>query len=200
MLNKIKIAISFILCVFLFCMVVTTCRLSDDRDRWASEAKAYESEADEMASQLVAHEMTARQLAASRDSLTARIDSLRRELGVRKRRLEAAYVRTETLTRTDTITLTDTIFVGAAMVDTTLRDPWYTLDMQLVFPNVVVVSPSFRNELGVIVSRRRETVEPPRRFFLFRLFQRKHDVIVVDVTDSSPYCETTKQRFVKIID
>ena len=144
--------------------------------------------------------MTVRELAASRDRLTMRIDSLRQALGVKRRNMQAAYVRTETLERTDTLRLSDTLFVGTAMVDTTIADQWYTLRMTLLFPDIVTVTPSFRNELGVVVSRRRETIEPPRRFFLFRLFQKKHDVIVVDVTDGSPYCDVVSQRFVKVMD
>lgn len=172
----------------------------EERGRWAAEAKAYASEANGMAEQLIAHEMTVRELAASRDRLTMRIDSLRQALGVKRRNMQAAYVRTETLERTDTLRLSDTLFVGTAMVDTTIADQWYTLRMTLLFPDIVTVTPSFRNELGVVVSKRRETIEPPRRFFLFRLFQKKHDVIVVDVTDGSPYCDVESQRFVKVMD
>lgn len=193
------IAILILLLTLVTCIACVSCaRKEAEMERLASRCKAYEKDMDGMADEIIAHELTTRELAHGNDVLNLKIDSLRDELGVARRKMQAAYVREVLVTRVDTVKLRDTLMVEGASVDTTIGDRWYTLRLRLEHPDIVTVEPKFRNQLGIVVSTKRETVEPPRRFFLFRLFQRKQDVTVVDVTDSSPYCETAMQRYVKI--
>jgi len=45
----------------------------------------------------------------------------------------------------------------------------------------------------------RETINPPRKFFLWRWFQKKQDVISVEVISDNPIVKIKKQTFVKTI-
>jgi hypothetical protein len=43
-------------------------------------------------------------------------------------------------------------------------------------------------------------VEPPKKFFICRWFQKKHRVIRVEIKEESPYIVNKNNEFVKIID
>ena len=62
-----------------------------------------------------------------------------------------------------------------------------------------MVSPSFVSEKYITVSSKKETVNPPKKFFLFRWFQRKHKVLIVNIHEENPYIETNNSKFVEIL-
>lgn len=45
----------------------------------------------------------------------------------------------------------------------------------------------------------KQTIDPPKKFFIARWFQRKHTVVEVDVVQENPYCENKEERFIKVI-
>ena len=137
------------------------------------------------------------ELEASEDRQLRVMDSLRKELGVKDRRLNAIYRRVTVVGKADTVYVPDTIIV--AYLDTTLDDGWVRTDISLS-PGVVTVKSSVRNETTIVVAKKRETVRPPRRFPLFRLFQRKHTVVTVTAIEGNPWCETKEARSVEVID
>jgi hypothetical protein len=51
----------------------------------------------------------------------------------------------------------------------------------------------------IAVSTRRETVNPPKKFFLLRWFQKRHTVLNVDVIEKNPYVEGQTSKYVEII-
>lgn len=55
------------------------------------------------------------------------------------------------------------------------------------------------NTQNLLWHTKRETIDPPKKFFLFRWFQKKHDVTYVDIINDNPYIKTTGQNF-QIID
>ena len=46
---------------------------------------------------------------------------------------------------------------------------------------------------------RKETIDPPKKNWLLRLFQKKHRVAEVEVVEKNPYINSEKQRFIEII-
>ena len=80
-----------------------------------------------------------------------------------------------------------------------LSDEWYSIRVGLRYPSMVAVKPEFKSVKNIIVSAKKETVNPPKRFFLFRWFQRKQVVLNVDVVEKNPYVQSENNRYVEII-
>ena len=100
----------------------------------------------------------------------------------------------------DTIILKDTVFKDEGIdIDTLLSDEWYSINVGLRYPSSITVTPKFKSEKAVIVSAKKETVNPPKRFFLFRWFQKKHIVLHVNVIERNPYIEDQDNRYVEIV-
>ena len=75
-----------------------------------------------------------------------------------------------------------------------------TVTAALVPSNVTVtVEPSFKSIKYIVVSAKKETVNPPKRFFLFRWFQKKQIRLNVDVVEKNPYVQSQDNRFVEIV-
>lgn len=62
------------------------------------------------------------------------------------------------------------------------------------------VKTTINNEQDILFIPTKETVEVPRKFFLWRLFQRKHTVCRIEVINSNPYLNTKKSKFIKIVE
>ena len=102
--------------------------------------------------------------------------------------------------RIDTVTFQDTIFSETTFhVDTLIGDKWYQLKLGMKFPNVITVHPKFVSEKYIVTHSKKETVNPPKKFFLFRWFQKKHRVVEVTIVENSPYVNNKQQKFIEII-
>ena len=64
---------------------------------------------------------------------------------------------------------------------------------------MIAVQPYFKSEKHIIVSSKKETVNPPKKFFLFRWFQKKHLVVHVDVIEKNPYVGSENSKYVEIL-
>lgn len=143
--------------------------------------------------------LTKEQLEYSHDSVIQKLNEVRKELKIKQKNIERLeYIRENTIRR-DSIFLTDTIFKDYVNIDTTLADDWRRLNLKLSYPNKIDIETEFRNELSVVVSSEKQTINPPSKIFFIRWFQRKHKLIKIDVVDSNPYASVKEQRFVEII-
>ena len=59
---------------------------------------------------------------------------------------------------------------------------------------------TFISEKYIITNKRKETINPPKKFFLFRWFQRKHWVMEVYIKEKNPYIKEINNKFVEIIE
>ena len=118
---------------------------------------------------------------------------------VKDKNLKSVQYITSTLSRVDTITLKDTIFKKPLKVDTVIGDKWYNAKIVLSYPSTIIVNPTFKSEKNIVVSTKKETVNPPKKFWLFRLFQKKHTVIKVDIIEKNPYVSNEENRYIEII-
>ena len=73
------------------------------------------------------------------------------------------------------------------------------LNLGLKYPSTITVEPEFNNEQYVVISTKKEYIEPPHKCFLVRWFQKKHTVVEVQVVDSNPYVSTKNQKFIEIV-
>lgn len=172
-------------------------------DKWKvamANVKAYDEMLGEVQKKDAAHQLAIRELKTYQDSILRQLDATRRELKVKDKDLKSVHYVASTFVRTDTIMLNDTIFRNQEVqVDTTISDEWYNLQLGLYYPSTVFVKPSFKSQKHIVVSTKKETVSPPKKFFLLRWFQKKHRVLRVDVVEKNPYVTDESSRYVEII-
>lgn len=164
-----------------------------------SNVKAYVSENSSLKNQAEVFKLTVDQLNYYNDSILEEMNRIRKELNIKDKDLQALQYLKTTTTKTDTFFITDTLFRDILNIDTTMSDEWYKIKLGLRFPNKIIVTPTFISEKYLITSSKRETINPPKKFFLFRWFQKKHTIVTIDIYEKSPYITNEKQRFIEII-
>jgi len=180
-------------------------QVRDANEKWKvseGNVKAYASMFDNSKKQNTALLLTVDQLEYFKDSVLQELDSTRKELKVKDKDLKALQQIKSSFTRTDTITITqvDTLFKEPSLaIDTVLGDGWYKLNLGLKYPSTIAVKPYFKSEKHIVVSSKKETVNPPKKFFLLRWFQKHHTVLHIDVVEKNPYVSDETSRYVEII-
>lgn len=147
-----------------------------------------------------AYKLTVEQLESSKDSIFQELCRVKDSLKIKDSRLQSLHYMSSAYYKTDTITFTDTLFRDPQMeLDTLVSDEWYSIKMNMKYPSTVIVQPEFKSEKNIIVSMKKETVNPPKKFFLLRWFQKKHYVLNVDIVEKNPYVKDMNNRYVEIV-
>lgn len=178
-------------------------KLSADK-KWkeaVENAKAYSELFSNSENKNRAFKLTIDQLKSSNDSIFKELNEARKELKVKDSKLKSLLYVSSSFSKVDTITLKgDTIFKDSHInIDTLLSDEWYSVKVGLKYPSTVTVEPTFKSIKYIVVSAKKETVNPPKRFFLFRWFQKKQIRLNVDVVEKNPYVQNQDNRFVEIV-
>ena len=103
----------------------------------------------------------------------------------------------------DTIKVTthDTIFVEPDFkFDTCVSDEWRATCVEMKYPNEVYVDATMRSQKEVFVTAKRETINPPARCFLIRLFQKKHTVARITINEENPYIENQENVYIRVVE
>lgn len=145
------------------------------------------------------YEFTIEQLKYFNDSINLKIDSVIKDNNIKTKKIQQLQYQKTIISTKDTILTKDTIFIKSLKIDTTLIKKGYILDLKLEYPNKIMVHPTFENEQYVIFTINKETIDPPKKFFLLRLFQKKHTVINVDIYNTNEYVDVKEKRFIKTI-
>ena len=178
-------------------------KLSADK-KWkeaVENAKAYSELFSNSENKNRAFKLTIDQLKNSNDSIFKQLNEARKELKVKDSKLKSIQYVSSNFSKVDTITLKgDTIFKDSHInIDTLLSDEWYSVKVGLKYPSTVTVEPTFKSIKYIVVSAKKETVNPPKRLFLFRWFQKKQIRLNVDVVEKNPYVQNQDNRFVEIV-
>ena len=178
--------------------------ISKANEKWKTaeaNVKAYSSQLNAAGKKNVALQLTVDQLEYFNDSVLKALDNTRKELKIKDKNLKALQAVKSGFTKRDTLRLPgDTIFKEPSLaLDTLIGDEWYNVRLGLKYPSMIAVEPYFKSEKHIIVSSKKETVNPPKKFFLFRWFQKKHYVIHVDVKELNPYVDNETSEYVEII-
>ena len=140
------------------------------------------------------------QLQYFNDSILRELNETRETLRIKDSKLKSLQYLSSTFIKYDTLIIKDTLFKDPQIqVDTVLSDEWYSIRIGLIYPSTVTVNPRFRSVKHIVVSSRRETVNPPKKFFLFRWFQKKHTILNIDVIEKNPYMKEQNSRYIEII-
>lgn len=144
---------------------------------------------------------TIEQLNYYNDSILQKMNDVRKELKIKDKNIKQLQYFLSVSTKKDTVLFTDTIFKDKSLaLDTIIGDKWYNIRLGLKYPNLIYTEPTFTSEKYIIVNKKKETVNPPKKFFLFRWFQRKHWVMEVHIKEKNPYIKETNNKFVEIIE
>lgn len=178
-------------------------KLSADK-KWkeaVENAKAYSELFSNSENKNRAFKLTIDQLKNSNDSIFQELNEARKELKVKDSKLKSLQYVSSSFSKVDTITLKgDTIFRDSHVnIDTLISDDWYSVKLGLKYPSTVTVEPTFKSIKYIVVSAKKETVNPPKRFFLFRWFQKKQIRLNVNVIEKNPYVQNQDNRFVEIV-
>lgn len=175
-------------------------RLEKEWNTAMENVKSYSEQFSDSENKNKAFKLTIEQLKYSNDSIFKELDNTRKELKVKDSRLRSLLYSSSSFSKADTVILKDTVFKDSQLaIDTLLYDEWYSVRVGLTYPSTVAVKPEFKSIKNIVVSSRRETVNPPKKFFLFRWFQKKHTVLNIDVIEKNPYVKDTNNRYVEIV-
>lgn len=170
-------------------------------DILALNQKAFIAEDSSLKEQGRIFKFTIEQLGYYNDSVLQEMNKVKRELKVKDKGLQQLQYLLSVSTRKDTVLFTDTIFKNKELaLDTLIEDKWYNIRLGLKYPNLIYTEPTFTSEKYIIVNKKKETVNPPKKFFLFRWFQRKHWVMEVNIKEKNPYIKEVNNKFVEIIE
>ena len=163
--------------------------------------KAFIAENSSLKNESRALKFTIEQLNYYNDSILQKMNDVRKELKIKDKNIKQLQYLLSVSTKKDTVLFTDTIFRDKSLaLDTIIGDKWYNIRLGLKYPNLIYTEPTFTSEKYIIVNKKKETVNPPKKFFLFRWFQRKHWVMEVHIKEKNPYIKEIDNKFVEIID
>ncbi len=147
------------------------------------------------------YQYTISQLTSYNDSLVRKMDSIRKVLNIKDKNLVSLQYLSSRISKIDTIIVNDTLFRDPTLsLDTVIGDPWYSTKLELKYPSFISIKPSFLSKKYIITSKKKETINPPKKFFLFRWFQKKHTILEVTVKEENPYIRNVDNKFIEIID
>ena len=163
--------------------------------------KAFIAENSSLKNESRAFKFTIEQLNYYNDSILQKMNDVRKELKIKDKNIKQLQYLLSVSTKKDTVLFTDTIFRDKSLaLDTIIGDKWYNIRLGLKYPFYIYTEPTFTSEKYIIVNKKKETVNPPKKFFLFRWFQRKHWVMEVHIKEKNPYIKEIDNKCVEIID
>lgn len=163
--------------------------------------KAFIAENNGLKEENIAFKFTIDQLNYFNDSLTTKMNDVRKELKIKDKDLKQMQYLLSQAQKTDTIRFRDTLFIDKTLqLDTLIGDEWYNIRLGLQYPNLITTTPTFKSETYIITSSKKETINPPKKCAIARWFQKKHRVVEVEIVEKNPYIENKQQRFIEIIE
>ena len=174
-------------------------QLSTEYSTSIENIKAYDAELSGLKDDTRVYKLTIEQLSYFNDSITKKMNEVRKELGIKDSKIKQMQYKLSHIEKSDSLTLPDTIFVNSFKLDTIMGDEWANNHIIMSYPNKIKITPRFKLESFLFVSAKKETIKPPKKFFLFRWFQKRHTVLNITVKENNPYVETDRQKFIEII-
>lgn len=195
------VIIAFIILIGAVAVLYNQNRILTNKYKTSIEnVKAYDAQLSGLEGNNRVLKLTVEQLNYFNDSIIKKMKVVQKELGIKDKRLQQLQYEASHAQRHDTITLTDTIFRNDFSLDTIVGDKWFKTNLHLKFPSTIALKPEIELERYTFINGKRETVNPPKKFFLFRWFQKRHTVVEVNVREMNPYVKNKTQRFIQIVE
>lgn len=166
-----------------------------------SNQKAFVAENSSLREENRVFKFTVEQLNYYNDSILQKMNDVRKELKIKDGNLKQMQYLLSEATKRDTIVFRDTLFKEPTLdIDTLVGDKWYQMKLGLKYPSTITTSPKFVSEKYIMVDYKKETINPPKKCWILRLFQKKHKVVEVNIVEKNPYIENKQQRFIEIVE
>lgn len=170
--------------------------LNQQLSRAVENNKAYAHKQD--TTTVRAYNMTINEVKQYGDSIDKEMLKMIKDNGIKEKNIINTHYIKEYINTKDTIVVNDTIFRDKNFaLDTTIQNDWYKVRVGLKYPDTVAVSPEFTSEKYVVVNTKRETIDPPKKCFFLRWFQKKHNVTEVTIFEKNPYIKVKEQKFIQ---
>ncbi len=146
------------------------------------------------------YQLTIADLRYMNDSVANKMLDLQNKLKIKDKHIQNLQYMSSHFTKKDTVTLSDTIFIDQNLcLDTLVGDKWVSTRLHLEWPSIVAVEPSVTSEKTVAIYTKKETVKPPKKTWIGRLFQKKHRVTKVYIDESNPYIDSQQNEFIEVV-
>ena len=166
-----------------------------------SNEKAFIAENSSLKNENRVFKFTVEQLNYYNGSILQKMNDVRKELKIKDDNLKQMQYLLSEATKKDTIVFRDTLFREPTLdIDTLVGDKWYQMKLGLKYPSTITTDPKFVSEKYIMIDYKKETINPPKKCWLLRLFQKKHKVVEVNVVEKNPYIENKQQRFIEIVE
>lgn len=188
-----------VLIISVIVMAIYISNLNKEIEIYDNNFKALNLENDKNKEYAIAYKFSAEQLNYINDSIINELDNTRKQLNIKDKELKQLQnIKTE-VHIIDSVLIRDTIFKESFVkLDTLLGDQWYKTKVTLEYPNKIGLDMTYKSDISVIASTKKEIIGTPKKCFIGRWFQKKQKVIRVDVKDSNPYSEIKSKKFVII--
>lgn len=165
-----------------------------------SNEKAFIAENSSLKNENRVFKFTIEQLNYYNDSILQKMNDVRKELKIKDGNLKQMQYLLSEATKKDTIVFRDTLFREPTLdIDTLVGDKWYQMRLGLKYPSTITTEPKFVSEKYIMADYKKETINPPKKCWLLRLFQKKHTILEVNVIEKNPYIENKNSKFIEVI-
>ena len=181
-------------------MGIRLANLSNKYEDAKANEKAFIAKLNKAQSEINVFKFTIDQMKMIEDSTFQRMTYVIDSLKIKNKNLISSQYHKTVITKTDTLVLKDTIYKDPNFcLDTLLGDKWVETKLHMHYPGTISVTPKVTSEKVCIVSLKKETVNPPKKCWIARLFQKKHKVAKVNIVESNPYMTEQENTFVQIV-
>lgn len=186
-------------CSIIAYLIISNQNLKNSIIQYDNNVKALSFERDSLSKSLIAYKLSVEELEMLNDSIIEDLNNTRKELKIKdKQILQMQSIKTEVNTK-DSIFVKDTIFTNTFVkLDTGITNKWYDITLKLEYPSTIKIETLYRSDLSVFAYSNKEILGTPKKCFIGRLFQKKYNVIRVEVHDANPYSEIKENKFVII--
>ena len=189
-----------LLSISVYTLYTNNQKLKEETATLISNQKTFIAENSSLKKENKVFKFTVEQLNYYNDSILQNMSEVKKELKIKDKNLKQLQYLLSVSTKKDTVLFTDTIFRDKSLaLDTIIGDKWYNIRLGLKYPNLIYTEPTFTSEKYIIINKKKETVNPPKKFFLFRWFQKKHWIMEVHIKEKNPYINEIDNKFVEII-
>lgn len=174
--------------------------LNKEVDRLNANNKGYLEELDSLNHRNLELRLTIDELNYSKDSILNKLVEEKDKLKIKDKNIKYLQYLLSSTKIVDTIKIRDTLFKDPELnLDTTIGDKWHNVRFTLKYPNIITSDFSCISEKYIIMHSKKETVYPPKKFFIKRWFQKKHRVVEVEIVEKNPHINNINNKFVEIV-
>lgn len=189
-----------LLAVSTYTLYTNNQKLKEEISISMSNQKAFIAENSLLKEENRVFKFTIEQLNHYNDSILQKMNEVRKELKIKDKDLKQMQYLLSEAQKKDTVVFRDTLFREPTLkIDTLLGDRWYQMKLGLRYPSTITTEPKFVSEKYIIVNYKKETINPPKKCFIARWFQKKQKVVEVNVVEKNPYIENKKSKFTEVI-